>query len=61
MLEFCMRELRWPSVAKRAEAVIHSDDPRLRRLGTAVFAVYADEWEDADMYATYSGERNARE
>lgn len=54
ILEFCMRELRWPEIR---EAMLAMDSPsrdwRVRRAAQRVLEVYDDEWPGGDIYDTY--------
>ncbi|MEP7762542.1 hypothetical protein [Sanguibacter sp. 25GB23B1] len=54
ILEFCMRELRWPEIR---EAMVAMDSPahdwRVQRAAQRVLEVYDDEWPGGDIYDTY--------
>lgn len=55
ILEFCMRELQWPSVkAATISKMRENTDIRILDGLNRVLAVYEDEWEDADLYRYYS-------
>jgi len=54
ILEFCMREVRWPEVREAMLAIdVPASDWRVRRAAQRVLEVYRDEWPGGDIYDTY--------
>ena len=54
VLEFTMRELRWPEVKSALEAHVASEsDFRTRDLASNVLQVYEDDWPGGEIYRTY--------
>lgn len=54
ILEFCMRELRWPEVREAMMAMDSSAlDWRVRRAAQRVLEVYDEEWPGGEIYDTY--------
>jgi hypothetical protein len=57
VIEFCMRELRWPEVADAAaERWRSTTDPRIHIVMKDILDVYEEHWEDADLYQYYAHE-----
>jgi hypothetical protein len=55
LLEFCMRELRWPEVREALEKKIEQERDPSRRLALRnLLEVYEPEWPDADLFEYYS-------
>jgi hypothetical protein len=54
ILEFCMRELRWPEVREAMVAIDSTaHDWRVRRAAQRVLEVYDDEWPGGEIYNAY--------
>lgn len=54
ILEFCMRELRWPEVYDAMAALDSpSHDWRVRRAAQRVLEVYEEDWPGGEIYETY--------
>ena len=59
LIQFCMRELKWPEVKLMAiKQLEHSNDPRLISSIGSILEVYETEWPDEDLYDYYSGSIN---
>jgi len=55
LIAFCMRELRWPEVLEVVQFQLRvSQDFRVKEVMAKIAAVYANEWEDGDLYHYYS-------
>ena len=54
LVQFCMRELRWPRVREEALRIAdETTDIRVKAIMRDIAAAYEEEWEDADLYEYY--------
>lgn len=55
IVQFCMRELRWPVIRSHVERTMRAtNDPRVHAALQQVLDAYEDEWGDADLFEYYS-------
>ena len=60
LVQFCMREKKWPEIKTAAnEAIVHADSSRNIAEMEAIIDVYEDEWADEELYEYYKN-KNAR-
>lgn len=52
LISYCMYELRWPSVKRKAEQLRdEASDPRNRRVMELILESFDDNWEDRVLYS----------
>ncbi|MDR3443763.1 hypothetical protein [Dyella sp.] len=50
LVEFCMRDLRWPAIREHAIAQLGDSDVRKAQVLQRILNVYEPVWEDEDLY-----------
>ena len=60
LVQFCMRDLRWPKVRDEAMRIaLDSNDIRVSTVMHDIVSVYEPEWADAALYDYYRGNNDS--